>query len=71
MQLKQFITTEAKKKGYSLETLSLKMGRSVSSLRRTINNGSLSVKDFETILEILGSKLVIEYNKEKSTITVK
>tara|TARA_R110000765_G_scaffold334538_2_gene424932 strand:- start:2980 stop:3195 length:216 start_codon:yes stop_codon:yes gene_type:complete len=71
MQLKQFITTEAKNKGYSLETLSLQMGRSVSSLRRTINNGSLSVRDFEKILEILGSKLVIEYNKEKSTITLK
>lgn len=70
MQLKEFIITEGKKKGYSLEKLSLKLGRSISSLRRTIDNGSLSCKDFERILEIFGSKSIIHYDKKNYEITL-
>ena len=70
MQLKEFIIKIAKEKGHSLESLSIELGRSQSSLRRTVTNGSLKVSDLEEILKLLGSELVVEYNKEKNIIKV-
>ena len=70
MQLKQFIITEARKKGYSLETLSLEMGKCKSSLRRTLRIGSLKLRDFMEILEILGSEFEINYKKENIEIVL-
>lgn len=71
MEIKTFIKQIAKEKGYSIERLSEALGRQKSSLGRTLNNGSLSVRDLQAIMHILGSQLEINYNKKTQIITIK
>ena len=71
MELKHFIKIIAKQKGYSIERLSEALGRQKSSLGRTLNNGSLSVKDLQAIMQLLGSNLEIIYNEKTQIITIK
>lgn len=71
MDTKTFIKQIAKEKGYSIERLSEALGRQKSSLGRTLNNGSLSVRDLQAIMQVLGSQLEIKYNQKTQIITIK
>jgi len=70
MKLKEFVITEGKKRGYSLEVLSIMIGKCKSGLRRCLQAGTLQLKDFEKLLNIFKSENIINYNGKNIKIMV-